>query len=46
MTFQVSDTATQTPAMRRLVLAHAAVAFLFNAVILAAAVNLATALAR
>ncbi len=45
MTFQVSDTATETPSMRRLVLVHAVMAFLFNAVILAAAVNLAAALA-
>ena len=45
MTFQVSDTATETPAIRRLVLVHAVVAFLFNAVILAAAVNLAAAMA-
>ena len=45
MTFEVSDTPTQTPAMRRLVLLHGAVAFLFNAVILAAAVNLAATLA-
>ncbi len=45
MTFQVSDATTRTPAIRRLVLLHAAVAFLFNAVILAAAVNLAAGLA-
>jgi uncharacterized membrane protein len=44
MTFEVSDTPTQKPAMRRLVLLHGAVAFLFNAVILAAAVNLAATL--
>ena len=46
MTFQVSDATTETPAMRRLVLVHAAVSFLFNAVILAAAVNLAAGLIR
>lgn len=46
MTFQVSDATTATPAVRRLVLAHALVSFLFNAVILGAAVNLAAALAR
>ncbi|MBV1795779.1 DUF1345 domain-containing protein [Siccirubricoccus sp. G192] len=45
MTFQVSDATTSEPAMRRLVLLHGAVAFLFNAVILAAAVNLAATLA-
>ncbi len=46
MTFQVSDASTQTPPMRRLVLAHATVSFLFNAVILAAAVNLVSGLVR
>lgn len=45
MTFQVSDATTETPAMRRLVLLHGITAFLFNAVILAAAVNLAATLA-
>ncbi|WP_376097646.1 DUF1345 domain-containing protein [Roseomonas sp. CCTCC AB2023176] len=44
MTAQVSDVTTTTPAMRRVVLGHAALAFLFNAVVLAAAVNLAAAL--
>ncbi len=46
MTFQVSDACTQTPPMRRLVLVHAVVSFLFNAVILAAAVNLVSGLLR
>ena len=46
MTFQVSDATTETPAMRRLVLLHGIIAFLFNAVILAAAVNLAATLAE
>ncbi len=46
MTFQVSDTTTATPTVRRLVLVHGLVSFLFNAVILGAAVNLAAALAR
>ena len=46
MTFQVSDASTQTPPMRRLVLVHAVVSFLFNAVILAAAVNLVSGLIR
>ncbi|MBU8539268.1 DUF1345 domain-containing protein [Falsiroseomonas tokyonensis] len=45
MTFQVSDATTETAAIRRLVLLHGLLAFLFNAVILAAAVNLAAALA-
>ena len=44
MTAQVSDVTTRSPAMRRLVLAHAALAFLFNAVVLATTVNLAAAL--
>lgn len=46
MTFQVSDATTGTAAMRRLVLVHATVAFLFNAVILAVAVNLTASLVR
>jgi len=46
MTFQVSDATTATPAIRRLVLVHGIVAFLFNAVIVAAAVNLASSLVR
>ena len=40
MTFQVSDVTTNTPRMRRFVLLHGLVAFAFNAVILAAAVNM------
>ncbi|UPY37574.1 DUF1345 domain-containing protein [Sediminicoccus sp. KRV36] len=40
MTFQVSDVTTDSPGMRRLVLLHGLVAFAFNAVILAAAVNI------
>ncbi|MBI0534869.1 DUF1345 domain-containing protein [Roseomonas sp. KE2513] len=44
MTAQVSDVTTRTATIRRAVLGHAALAFLFNAVILAAAVNLAAAL--
>lgn len=39
MTFQVSDVTTSTPAMRRIVMIHALIAFGFNAVIIAAAVN-------
>ena len=45
MTFQVADVTPNEPAMRRLVLLHAVVAFLFNTVILAAAVNLAAQMA-
>ena len=41
MTCQVSDVTTSSAAMRRLVLLHGLVAFVFNAVILAAAVNIA-----
>ena len=44
MTAQVSDVTTTSAAMRRTVLGHATLAFLFNAVVLAAAVNLAAAL--
>lgn len=40
MTFQVSDVTTNTPAMRRMVLAHGVVAFLFNTTIIALAVSL------
>jgi uncharacterized membrane protein len=44
MTCQVSDVTTASAPMRRLVLLHALVAFGFNTVILAAAVNLAAGL--
>ncbi len=44
MTAQVADVTTRTAAMRRVVLGHAALSFAFNAVVLAAAVNLAAAL--
>ena len=44
MTFQTSDVAFTARAMRRIVLAHALVSFLFNVVILAAAVNVAAGL--
>lgn len=46
MTFQVSDVTTDSPAMRRLVLLHGLVAFAFNALILAATVNMVAAAAR
>lgn len=45
MTAQVSDVTTSSPAMRRLVLFHALLAFVFNAAVVAAAVNLAAGLA-
>jgi uncharacterized membrane protein len=45
MTFQVSDVQVTTPLMRRLVLVHGIVAFLFNTIILALSVNLAAGLA-
>lgn len=38
--FQISDTQTTSPAMRRLVSLHTVIAFLFNAVILAATIEL------
>jgi len=44
MTFQVSDATTTTSAMRRAVLAHGLISFLFNTTILAIAINLAAAL--
>ena len=44
MTFQVSDVTTNTPRMRRLVLVHGLVAFAFNAMILAATVNIVVGL--
>jgi len=40
MTCQVSDVTTSSPAMRRLVLAHGVVSFIFNAAFVAAGVNL------
>ncbi len=45
MTFQTSDVAIRGRLLRRLALGHALVAFLFNVVILAAAVNLAAGMA-
>jgi uncharacterized membrane protein len=46
MTCQVSDVTTASAAMRRLVLLHGLVSFLFNAVIVAAAVNVAAGVVR
>jgi uncharacterized membrane protein len=40
MTFQVSDTDLETPAIRHTVLRHALLSYLFGAVILAATINL------
>ena len=46
MTCQVSDVTTASAAIRRLVLLHGLVLFLFNAVIVAAAVNIAAGVVR
>ena len=46
MTCQVSDVTTGSAAMRRLVLLHGLVSFLFNAVIVGAAVNIAAGVVR
>ena len=46
MTCQVSDVTTASAAMRRLVLLHGSVSFLFNAVIVGAAVNIAAGVVR
>jgi uncharacterized membrane protein len=46
MTAQTSDTAITSNAMRRLVVVHGVFAFFFNTVIVAAAVNIAVALAH
>ncbi|MBE7213152.1 MAG: DUF1345 domain-containing protein [Gluconacetobacter diazotrophicus] len=42
---QVSDVSTQSPAMRRLVLVHSLVSYLFNTAIIALGVNIAASLA-
>jgi uncharacterized membrane protein len=44
MTAQVSDVQVRTTPMRRLVMAHGIVAFLYNTVLLALAVNIAVSL--
>ena len=46
MTAQTSDTSITSNAMRRLVLVHGEISFFFNTVIVAAAVNIAVALAH
>ena len=45
MTFQVSDTDLQTPAIRATALRHAMLSYLFGAVILATTINLISGLA-
>lgn len=45
MTFQVSDTDIQTPAIRATALRHALLSYLFGAVILATTINLVAGLA-
>jgi uncharacterized membrane protein len=44
MTFQISDTDVRTPEMRRIVLRHALLSYLFGAVILAVAINVVAGL--
>jgi uncharacterized membrane protein len=44
MTFQVSDTDIQSPDIRRTVLKHALLSYLFGAVILAIAINVVAGL--
>ena len=46
MTYQVSDTVLRHPQMRRTVLSHAALAYLFGVVIIAGAINLIAGLMR
>ena len=46
MTFQVSDTALQTTAMRRTALRHALLSYLFGTGILAVTINLVAGLRR
>ena len=45
MTAQISDTRTRTTKMRRLVMFHSLVSFVFNTAVVATAVNLAAGLA-
>jgi len=46
MTFQVSDTAVRSPALRRTVLRHALLSYLFGTGILASTINLVASLSR
>jgi uncharacterized membrane protein len=46
MTYQVSDTSLRNPRIRRSVLAHAALAYVFGVVIVAGAINLIAGLVR
>lgn len=45
MTYQVSDTTVQSTAMRRLVLKHALLSFVFGTVVIASTINLVVGLA-
>ena len=45
MTAQVSDVTTSSPGMRRLVLLHGILSFIFNAAVIAGTVNIAAGLA-
>ena len=45
MTYQVSDTGLRTPAVRRLVLRHTLLSYVFGAVVVAATINLVVGLA-
>jgi uncharacterized membrane protein len=46
MTYQVSDTTLRDPLIRRTVLPHALLAYLFGVVIVAGAINLVAGLIR
>lgn len=46
MTYQVSDTDIKTPRLRRVVLAHTVLSYLFGTVIIAATINLVAGLAK
>ena len=46
MTYQVSDTELKTPRLRRIVLAHTMLSYVFGTVIIAATINLVAGLAK
>ena len=46
MTYQVSDTALRTSQVRKIVLAHTLISYVFGAVIIAASINLLAGLAK
>jgi uncharacterized membrane protein len=46
MTYQVSDTDLRDPRMRRTVLSHALLSYIFGVVIMAGAINLIAGLVR